>query len=89
MNLYEYHSTPSLLDEYDNRITIIPELAYNYASETNQRFLAGERAVMKDPEWAYWYAIGIIKCRWEAAEPTIMKDSFYWTLYKKHIGIQE
>ena len=33
-----------------------------------------EPYIMKDPKWAYYYALNVIKDRWPEAEPYIMKD---------------
>ena len=88
INLYKYHSNPETLEQYNNRTAIIPSLAYNYAIETKQRFPAGEPYIMKKPNWAFWYALEIIKGRWPEAEPSIMNHPDYWRWYKKHFGIQ-
>ena len=88
MNIYEYISDPTTLDEYENRLTIVPELAYEYAIETKQRFEAGERAIMKDPYSAYSYAAYIMNSRWPEAEQAIMKNPYSWSWYKIHFGIQ-
>ena len=85
MNLYEYHTNPEKLDQYENRSIIVPELAYKYVLETNQRFEAGERAIMKDPEYAYWYAQKVIKGRWPEAEPVIIKDPYWAYLYAIYV----
>ena len=85
LNLYKYHTKPEKLDQYENRLTIVPELAYKYAVETNQRFEAGERAIMKDPYYAYLYALNIIEGRWREAEPYIMKDPDYAIQYARDI----
>ena len=85
INLYEYHSKPNSLEQYENRVAIIPRLAYNYAIETKQRFEAGEPAIMKIPYNALWYALYVIKCRWPEAEPAIMKDPWFAYLYAENI----
>ena len=85
MNLYNYHSNPNILDQYDNRVAIITELAFKYAEKTNQRFRFGEHAISKDPYYACYYAREIMKCRWPEAEPTIMKDSLYAYCYAKYV----
>ncbi len=52
------------------------------------RWLEAEPYIMKDPEWAYWYARDIIKGRWPEAEPYIMTDEYWWDEYKEHFKIQ-
>ena len=83
INIYDYHSEPNKLDQYDNRLTIVSELAYCHAKMTQQRFEAGEYAIMNSPSWAYLYAKDIIKDRWPEAEPVIMTDpkyAYYYTI---------
>ena len=77
MNIYKYHSEPKTLEQYENRLTIVPELAYNHAIETNQRFEAGEPSIMNHPNWAFWYASDVIEGRWPEAESVIMNDPGY------------
>ena len=85
ITVYKYHSEPNLLEQYDNRTTIVPELAYYNAINTKNRFEAGERAIIKSPFYAYCYARDIIKGRWPEAEPTIIKKPNYAYMYTKYI----
>ena len=85
LNLYKYHTKPDKLNQYDNRNTIVPELAFDYANETYQCFEAGERAIMKSSFYAYLYAENIIEGRWEAGEPAIIKDPKYAYQYANYI----
>lgn len=74
INLYKFHSNPDTLLEYNNRIKLIPELAYDYARNViKSRWPEGEPTIMKDPYWAVMYAQHIIKGRWPDAEPYIIK----------------
>ena len=45
--------------------------------------------IMKHPEYAYRYAITIIKARWHDAEEYIQKDQLYWDKYCLEFNIQE
>ena len=85
INLYQYHKKPKMLDQYENRLTIVPELAYYHAKKTKQRFPAGETAIMKNPRSAYGYAINIINDRWQEAEPSIMKSPINAHWYARDI----
>ena len=38
LNLYKYHSKPNTLEQYKNRVAIIPELAYNHAKKNKTTF---------------------------------------------------
>ena len=79
MNLYEYHTNPETLYGYKDRFKI-PLFAYKEAKRTGN-WLEAEPYIMKDPEYAYFYARDIRKKgRWPEAEPYIMKDPYsaYW-----------
>ena len=43
------------------------------------------QAVAKDPERAYWYAVGILKGPFKLGEPTIAKDPMRAYLYAKKV----
>ena len=70
MNLYEYHTNPETLYGYKDRFKI-PLFAYKEAKRTGN-WLEAEPYIMKDPEYAYFYARDIRKKgRWSEAEPAI------------------
>jgi hypothetical protein len=52
-----------------------PEEAYRFCRE-NGRKAKLEKIIIKDPIYAYHYALTIIKGRWIEAEPYIIKDSY-------------
>ena len=90
LNVYKYHTKPNQLDEYENRVAIIPELAYYYARDIIKGIWPeAEPYIMKDPHYAYYYALYRIEGRWEAAEPYIMKDEYWWNKYKTQFGVKQ
>jgi hypothetical protein len=44
-----------------------------------------ERIIIKDPEWAYFYACHIIGGRWKEAENIISTDSYWAYIYAGNI----
>jgi len=86
MNIYKYFMHPEQLDGYTNRIRI-PEIAYNAARNGEITWKQAEPYIVKDPKWAYLYALNVLKCRWPEAERYIMKDPkwayFYASLVLK------
>jgi len=40
-----------------------------------------EPVIMKDPQWAYLYAIDVLEDKWPEAEKYIMQDEFWWNRY--------
>jgi hypothetical protein len=79
-NLYLLHSNPEQLFGYDQAIYRMPRLAYKLAWEKPGLRKQLEPFIMKDPDWAYYYALDVLKRPWPEAEPYIMKDPqwAYW-----------
>jgi hypothetical protein len=63
MNLYKFHTNPESLDFYKERLTKVPQFAYEHAKILGRRFPEGEAAIAKDPYSAYYYAKDVIKGR--------------------------
>lgn len=85
INLYDYHNQPDTLSAYKDRTKLIPELAFEYAFNTDKRWPAGEPAIMKSPQFACEYANCVIGDRWPEAEPYIMKDPHYAYAYACYV----
>lgn len=85
INLYNYHSNPSTLNGYNDRMRLVPEEAYEYALKKQKRIPELEPIIMKDLAFAYRYAKNIIKSRWPEAESLIMKNSAFAYGYAKYI----
>jgi len=76
MNFYKYFTRPEQLDGYENRFRI-PGLAYQAAQTGEITWKQAEPYIMKDPKWAFRYALHILNHRWPEAEPYIMKDPWW------------
>lgn len=63
-------------------------LSYRYAANHSFRFLMGEPNIMTSPEYAYYYACGVIKSRWPEAEAVIAAEpsGYYRKLYNHDFG---
>ena len=83
IDLYSNHTNPETLHGYKDRFKI-PGFAYEEAKRTGN-WTEAEPYIMKDPEYAYWYARGVIGDRWSEAEPYIMKDPSSAYNYKEFI----
>ena len=59
--------------------------AYNNAVKARKRLPKLEQIIMKDAEWAYWYAKDIIKGRWLEAEPIIAHSGMFAYFYALNI----
>lgn len=61
-----------------------PRYAYRYAKYRlqNGRWVEAEPYIMKDPQYAHYYAYNILKSRWVEAEKNIMKNEYWWELYR-------
>jgi len=62
-----------------------PEEAYDKALQLGKRIPKLEPIISKDAGYSYYYAINIIKGRWELGEPTISKDVYYSYIYAKDV----
>jgi len=80
MNLYDLHKNPEELYGFDVAPYKIPELVYKLAKKKPELRPKLETAIMKDPQYAYYYARDVLNRRWPEAEPYIMKDPewAYW-----------
>ncbi len=73
MNLYDYHSSPDILQGYANRMYHVPELALELAINGDQKAI---NHIKFNPKAAFEYAMHN-NDRFPAAEPYILKD-LYW-----------
>ncbi len=85
INLYNYHTNPQSLLNYDKRFNVPVIASQEAAKHKPNRSPALEPGIMKDPKYAYYYAYDIIKGRWKEAEPYIMKDPEYAYYYAHHV----
>lgn len=85
LNLFNYHSDPSSLTSYENRLKLIPELAYREARNKKQRIPELEPTILKDPQVVVNYIHSIIKQPWKEAEPILMKEPYSAYEYAHHI----
>ncbi len=76
MNLYNLHSNPEELHGFDIAPYKLPKLAYGLAKSNPKLRPKLEPAIMKDPRWAFYYALYVLKRPWSEAEPYIMKDPY-------------
>lgn len=49
-----------------------PEHAYLYSLRIDKRLPEAEPYIVRDGQWAFWYAMDILEDRWPAAEPHIL-----------------
>ncbi len=85
MNIYKYHTDPESLDHYEDRLTRVPELAFEHAMSLGRRFPEGEAAIANNALYAFSYAHGIIEERWPEGEAAIAKSARYAYYYAKYV----
>ena len=85
MNIYDLHSDPKELFGYDIAVSRVPDIFMPEVIKKKRRRPDLEPYIMKDPKWAYSYAINVLKKRWPEAEPTIMKDARWAYEYARNI----
>ena len=71
--------------KYINNLKLAYKMAKELYEKTKQRSPELEEIIMKDPEYAYYYASIVIKDRWPEAEPYVMKDPGYATYYAENV----
>ena len=86
MNIYRLHRYPSKLDHYKDRMQV-PEIAWKASSAPGPNGKMKREALkmsfVKSPKYATMYAMR--HGRFKEAEPVIMKDPYYATLYVEFI----
>lgn len=87
MNLYRYFNKPEELNGYEDRLTLVHNLAFSHAnSEIRGRFPEGESAIAKDVRHSYIYAKHVLKGRFPAGESIIAKNPMYRDRYNNEFG---
>jgi len=87
MNLYGLHSTPEVLNNYDESFKV-PAIAWEIIkqSDTQAKRKKYERYIKYDGEIAVDYALRYLsKERFKEAEPHIMKNPYWASVYAHHI----
>ena len=77
MNLFKLHD--DLLDHEDQ--DLVPNLALARYRNNLEELKKREKLWARDPETAYYYALEILKGRFELSEKTIAKNAQYSYLY--------
>jgi len=59
----------------------LPRIIYNYAFYyLKKRWLEAEEYILKEPHYACWYAINIIRGKWPEAEKVIKSNLLYYRI---------
>ncbi len=75
LNLYNYFSNPKKLLGYNERVTIVPILAYQKCIVDGTRDPTLEKTILKDPWLAYKYSNNMINGRWPEAEQYLFNNN--------------
>ena len=84
LNLYQYHSRPQQLMGYADATNKIPEIAWK-AAKTPMQKRKLEHVWTSNAEYAYEYALNVIKKRWPPGEAAIAGDPEYAARYARDI----
>jgi hypothetical protein len=76
MNLYQFHKNPHLIHGHKQADEVVPDIVWNKYSHDPKELKKREDALAKDPEYAYMYALDILKKPWPKGEATIAKNHF-------------
>ena len=87
LNVYEYFDEPKELSLFDEIGGVIEYL--NTPSNWSTLGASGLKpilnAIKKSPDLAYYYAVNVVRGRWEEAEPVIIKDPEWAYRYARDI----
>jgi hypothetical protein len=72
-------------ERISQKASMTPSKAYFKCLEDNKRDEQAEKIIIKDPQYAHYYALNIIKGRWKQAEPIIIINSSWAYYYAKEI----
>jgi len=81
INFYTFYNK-SGLDKEEYKPLICDLLEYYFSKDLRSI----EHIIKKDSQLAFAYAHHIIHGRWIEAEPYIMKDDHWWSIYKLIFG---
>lgn len=63
---------------HKNKFLVTSYWAYHFATKIGKRFPEAESLIANDPTLCVFYAEQLIKKRWKACEPTLLKNSETW-----------
>lgn len=85
MNIYNLHGDPETLLHYDEAYEKLPALIWDKYEDQPEELKKREKALAKDPRYAYSYARNILKGPFKAGEVAITKSEYYARLYAKFV----
>lgn len=89
MNLYQLYSKPEELKWANKANEEIPQIfavdQFRNFDRNKSYTLEQTKAIAKDPLFAYWYSLYIIRGPWESGELAIMKSPRHAYAYAKYI----
>ena len=87
MNLYNFHSNPEELNGYEEKVFIVPSLAYEFLRKMQRQGKIIDRddeienTLSKHPRFAYLYARNFLHSRFKEGEPAILTSPEWATEY--------
>ncbi len=85
MNLYKLHSKPESMEHYEFHYDNVVELIWSKYENNPVELKKREKAIAKDPRYAYWYAYAILRDRFPLGEEAIAKNSECAYLYARNV----
>jgi hypothetical protein len=90
LNIYNYYEQPDSLPLYSTVNSALSYFDIDHVKTWGIKLKVQDlepiiNIIQKDPEYAYQYAIRVLKHRWEEAEPYIMKNPNAAFRYSKFV----
>ena len=80
LNIYKYHTHPESLPLYEKAMECIPDLFWEKYKDNPEELKKRERAISMSAKYSYFYALNVLKTRFEAGEKSIATDA--WCSYR-------
>ena len=81
LNIYKYHTHPETLPLYEKAMECVPVCFWEKYENNPEELKKREGAIAKSAKYSYYYALNVLKTRFEAGEKAIATDVYYSYYY--------
>ena len=85
MNVYNFHSKPESLYQYEKITETNPDIFWEKYENTPGELKKREAAISKSTKYSYLYALDVLKGPFPAGEAAIAKDAYYAKHYANEV----
>ena len=77
LNIYKYHTHPESLPLYEKAMECIPDLFWEKYENNPKELKKREGAISMSAKYSYYYALDVLKTRFEAGEKVIATNTWF------------